>query len=122
MKQATDIRLLFLLAFPVLVPPAQAQSAPVTIDAVANSASYWRAGLNQVGIAQGSLFVVLGSNLGPSTLAQGQFPLPDQLGGSSVQIQVGSAVVPALLVYTVSHQICAVLPSRLDQPSSDLDH
>jgi len=112
MKQAVDVLQLFVLALPVLAPSAEAQSVPVTVDAVANSASYWRAGLNQVGIAQGSLFVVLGSNLGPSALAQGQFPLSDQLGGSSVQIQVGSTIVPALLVYTVSRQIGAVLPSR----------
>jgi uncharacterized protein (TIGR03437 family) len=81
------------------------------VDAIANSASYWRGGLNQAGIAQGSLFVVLGSNLGPADLAQAQFPLKDHLAGSSVQVQIGSTVVSALMVYTVSRQIGAVLPS-----------
>ncbi|HLK49731.1 MAG TPA: hypothetical protein VKT49_16425 [Bryobacteraceae bacterium] len=97
-----------------LLPAGFSQSQPtaVIVDAVANSASYWRAGQNQAGIAQGSLFVILGSNLGPSELAQALFPLSDQLGGSSVRIQVGSTVVQALMVYTVSRQIGAVLPSQ----------
>ena len=95
----------------VLLLTAHGQTGSVVIDAVANSASYWRAGQNQLGIAQGSLFVVLGSNLGPAELAQSQFPLSDQLGGSSVRVQVGSTVMPALMVYTISRQIGAVLPS-----------
>ena len=113
--KATDIGAMLLLA-----ALASSQTAPVTIDAIANSASYWRAGQNQSGIAQGSLFVVLGSNLGPSELVQGKFPLSDQLGGCSVRVQVGSAAVQALMVYTVSRQIGAVLPSQTPVGSGTL--
>lgn len=113
MKYASPILFVFLLT-------AHGQTDSVVIDAVANSASYWRAGQNQIGMAQGSLFVVLGSNLGPAGIVQAQFPLSDQLAGSSVRVQVGSAVVQALIVYTVSRQIGAVLPSRTPVGSGTL--
>ena len=57
---------------------------------VLNSASYALQGLPNSGIAQGSIFVVFGTGLGPSTLQKiSTFPIQTTLGGTSVQVTSG---------------------------------
>ena len=83
-------------------PPA----ATPFVTAVQNSASYSRL------VAQGSIFIVKGQNLGPAQLLQAPAgSLPTQLGGTSVQVNVGGAAVSCPIFYTSASQIAAILPS-----------
>jgi len=76
-----------------------------------NAASYALDGLPNSAIAQGSMFVIFGSGLGPATLQQARFPLPVALGGTSVKVTVGGSTVNAILIYTSANQVACVLPS-----------
>ncbi|MCU1233280.1 MAG: hypothetical protein JWP63_1247 [Candidatus Solibacter sp.] len=82
------------------------------IRAILNAASYAQPGMPNSGIAQGSIFVVFGTELGPGNLRQATgFPLPATLGGTSIRVTVGATTVDALLVYVSAAQVAAVLPS-----------
>ena len=86
--------------------PCIAQSQPY-VSSVTNSASYSRAG-----IAQGSIFVAFGDNLGPSTLVKAaSYPLGTQLAGTSATVNVGGIAAQCRMVYTSATQIAAILPS-----------
>ena len=89
----------------------QAGAAP-QIRSILNAASYAQAGLPNSGIAQGSMFVVFGTGLGPGELRQaGGFPLQTSLGGTSIRVTVGTTTVDALMVYVLATQAAAILPS-----------
>ncbi len=109
MKHAKTLTLLF-LSFAV---PAAAQ--PVVASAV-NSASYSHQGLPNSGIAQGSLFVLFGTGMGPVTLQQiSAFPLPTTFpsgNGTSVSVTSGGQTVAAYMIYTSAKQVAAILPSK----------
>lgn len=78
-----------------------------------NSASYAYVGLPNSGIAQGSIFVVFGTNIGPTTLQQVQaFPLQKTLAETSIQVTVNGTTVDALPLYTSATQVAAMLPSN----------
>src|SRR5579862_3843380 len=80
--------------------------------AVLNPASNIPAGLPNSGIAQGSIFVVYGTNLGPANIAQpSALPLPNSLGGTSISVTVGGTTVNAPLIYSLNSQVAGVLPS-----------
>lgn len=84
----------------------------IAADGVFNSASYLPSGLPNSGIAQGSIFIIFGSNLGPATIAQApSYPLSTQLAGTSVKVTVNGASTNALMVYTIAGQVAAILPS-----------
>jgi len=104
-----SLRAFFLLALGAGVAAAQ---APV-INAVVNAASGIPAGLPNSGIAQGAIFLVVGSNLGPGALsiAQGAFQNPS-LSGTSVSVTVNGTTVAALMYYTSASQVSALLPSN----------
>ena len=93
---------------------ASAQSA-VTVSAVLNGASYALPGLPNSGIAQGSIFIVFGQNLGPAAIVQvNKFPLPTVppgLAGTSIKVTVAGTTVDAIMLYTLATQVAAVLPS-----------
>jgi uncharacterized protein (TIGR03437 family) len=96
--------LVVMCGLPILAQP--------TISSVVSSATYLPAGLPNSGIAQGSIFVIFGSNMGPATLAQVQaYPVPTELSGTSVTVTVGGMAVKALMVYTSAGQVAAILPS-----------
>jgi uncharacterized protein (TIGR03437 family) len=81
-------------------------------DGIVNVASYQPSGFPNSGIAQGSLFVVFGSGLGPSTLAGlGGFPIPTELAGTSIRVTVNGVTKDALMIYTSAGQVAALLPS-----------
>ena len=102
--------LIFAAAFAALC--ALQASAQPTITSIGSSATYLPPGLPNSGIAQGSIFVIFGSNMGPATLVQVQsYPVPTQLSGTSVTVTVGGTAVKALMVYTSAGQIAALLPS-----------
>lgn len=107
MKQA------FRLAMILLVSAGVLMAQPViTPGSVSNAASYANLSLPYAGIAQGSMFVLFGTGLGPSTLIQSSAPpLAKQLGGTSIQVTVGGTALDALMIYTYATQVAAVLPS-----------
>jgi hypothetical protein len=77
-------QLLTLAPFSVIV--ALAQPVIGSLGAF-NAASYRTPGLPGSGIAQGSIFTVFGTGLGPATsLEASSFPLPISLGGTSLAI------------------------------------
>ncbi|HEU0119284.1 MAG TPA: hypothetical protein VFQ91_02085 [Bryobacteraceae bacterium] len=92
---------------------AWGQTPTVAAGGILNHYSYARAGMPNAGIAQGSIFDIYGTNIGPATAAQPNgFPLPSQLGNTSVKVTVNSTTVDALLYYVSQGQIVALLPSR----------
>lgn len=98
-----------LLAFAGL---ASAQAPRITGGPV-NAASYVIAGLPNANIAQGSMFIVFGQNIGPSVQANASsFPLTATLGGTSISVTVGGTTVQAIMLYSTSVQVAAILPSK----------
>jgi uncharacterized protein (TIGR03437 family) len=92
--------------------PAIAQ--PV-LQSASNAASYAVTASGVNNIAQGSMFVLFGRNLGPANIqVVSSFPLPTSAGlaGTSVQATVGGTTVDCIMIYTVAGQVAAVLPSR----------
>jgi uncharacterized protein (TIGR03437 family) len=83
---------------------------------IVNPASNIPPGLPNSGVAQGSIFVVYGSNLGPASLVQAAaLPLPTTAGlaGTSITIaQGGGTPITAPMLYTSAGQVAAVLPSN----------
>lgn len=99
----TLTRILFLAVAASAVAAAQ----PSVYSAV-NSASYDRSAL-----AQGSLFVIFGSSMGPDKLVQSSsFPLQTTLAGTSVRVVSGGTTVQCPLIYTSASQVAAILPSN----------
>ena len=95
-----------------LMTAAMAQPVVRPGNGVLNSASYLSPGLPASGIAQGSIFVVFGTGLGPSQIVQAdKLPLPTKLAETSVTVTVGGTSKPAFLVYTLASQVAAILPS-----------
>jgi uncharacterized protein (TIGR03437 family) len=90
-----------------------AGKAAINTGGIVNVASYALSGLPGSEIAQGSIFAVFGSNLGPAALVQDpDFPLGTSLGGTSITVTVGSTTVNCLLIYTIAGQVAALLPSN----------
>jgi uncharacterized protein (TIGR03437 family) len=57
--------------------------------------------------------VVYGTNLGPATIVNvTKFPLSTTLGGTSITVTVANTTVDAIMYYSLSTQVSAVLPSR----------
>lgn len=95
--------------------PAMAQPNVPVIFGAENSASY------VVNIAQGSLFVVYGMNVGPAQLVQASsFPVPAQLGGTSMMVTSGSTSIACPMIYAVSGAAAAVMPSNVPAGSAML--
>ncbi|MGH9674456.1 MAG: hypothetical protein ACRD44_14850, partial [Bryobacteraceae bacterium] len=89
-------------------------SAQPRIDSAQNAASYARMGLPNASLAQGSMFVVFGAGLGPpEVVAATTFPMPtaNGLAGTSIRINSGGASLDAIMVYTLSRQVAAIVPS-----------
>jgi uncharacterized protein (TIGR03437 family) len=99
-----------LLVAPVLSPSLQAQ--PV-INIVVNAASYTFPFLPHSDIAQGSMFVIFGRQLGPAALQLATAPFGPQLAGTSIRIQAPGVTADAALIYTSATQVAAILPSRI---------
>ena len=88
-------------------------AAGQTVNAVVNAASGLVHGLPNAGIAQGCIFLVFGSNLGPSTIAIASSPFQStSVGGTSVSITTGSTTVNAPMYYASAAQVAALLPSN----------
>ncbi len=98
-----------LLLIAALAPHLYA--APAIAD-IQNAASNISAGPNAQ-IAQGSIFVIKGTGLGPATLAIAPDPFQTTtLSGTSITLTIGSATLDAPLYYTSDTQVAALLPSN----------
>jgi uncharacterized protein (TIGR03437 family) len=98
----------FLLAFAL----APALPAAPTVTSIQNAASNIAPGLPNAPLAQGAIFVIKGSGLGPATLAIAPAAFQTTtLSGTSVTITAGATTVNAPLYYTSDTQVAALLPS-----------
>jgi uncharacterized protein (TIGR03437 family) len=80
---------------------------------VVNSASYLPQGMPGSGIAQGSIFTIFGTGVGPSTYTSApSLPLQTTLGGTSVAVTVGGQTVNAYITFVDGYQVNALLPSN----------
>jgi uncharacterized protein (TIGR03437 family) len=80
---------------------------------VVNAASNIPSGLPNAGIAQGAIFIVYGSNLGPSAISISPAPFQNtSLAGTSVTFTSGGVPASALMYYTSAGQVAALLPSN----------
>lgn len=96
-------------------------SAGQTVTGVENGASYIVQGLPNSGIAQGAIFVVAGTALGPSPIAISPTPFQStNLDGTQVSVTVGSTTVSAPMYYTSATQVAALLPSNTPTGSGTL--
>jgi uncharacterized protein (TIGR03437 family) len=78
---------------------------------IVNAASY--ASQGRPSIAQGSIFTIFGSGLGPAVGVQASaFPLETLFHGVSISISQGSTTVAAVPLYVSATQINAVMPSN----------
>jgi len=94
---------------------AHTLSAQPVIRGALNAASYATNANGVSDIAQGSMFVLFGSGMGPAALSQvNAFPLPTSQGlqGTTVQVSAGGSTIDCIMIYTVATQVAAVLPSR----------
>ncbi|MEP7365760.1 MAG: hypothetical protein ABI972_21105 [Acidobacteriota bacterium] len=63
-------------------------------------------------LAQGSIFIIYGTGLGPATLATASSAFQTTtLSGTSITVTVGTITVNALMYYTSDGQLAALLPS-----------
>jgi uncharacterized protein (TIGR03437 family) len=94
---------------------SSAALAQPTIGALANNYSYTLPGLPNYGIAQGSIFVIFGTNLNSqpfSGLQSSASPgLQTTLNGTSISVTVNGVTTEPYIYYTSATQVAAVLPS-----------
>ena len=102
------------LTFTVTQDAANTTGAPaISSNGVVNAASFMPANLPGGAIAQGSLFSIFGTALGPALAVEAKaFPLAASLAGVSVKITQGGASVNALPLYVSAGQINAIMPSN----------
>ena len=101
----------FLARFSLIFLAANCLFGQAVIYSVYNSASWRTAGLPGAGIAQGSIFTILGKGLGPWTIIQQPVPLPTNVNGTSVSVTVGGQTFDAPIMLAWYPQINAIMPS-----------
>jgi uncharacterized protein (TIGR03437 family) len=100
----------------VMLPRSCFAQPAIGANGVVNAASY--AGVPPVAgaepiVAQGSIFIVFGTGLGPTTLTHsGPLPYNTSLSGTSIRFTSGTTGVDAYMVYTSDLQVAAILPSN----------
>ncbi len=114
MKMTIVRHLCVLLAVVLLsVEMVSAQAPSVAAGGIVNHFSFASPGLPNADIAQGSIFDIYGSNIGPAVLTQlSGFPIPTILANTSVKVTVGGTTVDVYLFFVSSGQIVGVLPSN----------
>jgi uncharacterized protein (TIGR03437 family) len=91
------------------------------VTAVVNGASGMIQGLPNGGVSQGAIFLIFGSNLGPTPTAVAASPFQTtNLGGTSVSVTVNTTTVNAPLYYASATQVAALLPSSTPTGSGTL--
>src|SRR5580698_1673603 len=79
---------------------------------IVNAASFVAPGLPGGAIAQGSIFSIFGTNLGPGSSPPLAFPLVTTLGGVSIKVSQGANSVNAIPLFVSPGQINALMPSN----------
>lgn len=98
---------------PLLALATGVAAGQPSISSVSNAASYLVQGLPNSGIAQGAIFVVYGTDLGPSTPTTAPNPFQStNLDQTSISVTVGNTTVNALMYYAFAGQLTALLPSN----------
>lgn len=113
-------RLIFSTLFLIGSSSWLAAQPTVFTGGIVNADSLVPAGLPNANIAQGSIFSIFGTNLGPSQSPGLAFPLKTTLGGVSVQITVGETAIDAIPLFVGPGQINAILPSKTPTGSAML--
>lgn len=110
----SQMRIFCNLAVEITLLAGVAAAQPVVSSGgILNAASYSLSGLPNSGIAQGSMFLVFGSGLGPAALSQvSAFPLLNNLAETSMKVTVKGVTQDVPMVYTLASQICGILPSN----------
>lgn len=92
---------------------SNAAGAPPVVNpgGVLNPASYAVDGTPNSGIAQGSLFVVFGTDLAAPGLQVASYPLPTKFQGTSIRVTVNGVTTLSFVVYVSPTQVAAILPS-----------
>lgn len=106
-------RLLRLSPFLFLLAAATPRlfAAPA-ITSIQNAASNIAPGLPNAPLAQGAIFIIQGSGLGPANISITSSPFQDTTwSGTSVSIVSGGTTVAALMYYASDGQVAALLPS-----------
>jgi uncharacterized protein (TIGR03437 family) len=98
--------LVFLFAAAAVVTHAQPR-----IDQIQNNYSYLLPGNPNYGIAQGSIFIIKGSNLATTTTALQNVPLQTTLNGVSAKVTVSGATRDIIWYYVTPTQLGGILPS-----------
>jgi uncharacterized protein (TIGR03437 family) len=113
-------RLIFLTLFVVGSSSWLAAQPNVFTGGIVNADSLVPSGLPNSNIAQGSIFSIFGTNLGPAASPGLSFPLKTTLGGVTVQITVGGTSIDAIPLFVGPGQINAILPSKAPTGSATL--
>ena len=110
-----------LINFVLIAGTLAAQNPSFT--GVVNAGSNLPPGFPNSGLAQGSIIVVYGSNLGPASLMQAgtpTLPTTNGLAGTSITITSGGTTVTAPIIYTYTGQVAAIVPSTTPTGSASL--
>lgn len=99
-----------LSVFAILLVAAAAAQPQIAENGVLNAASDALVGWPNSSIAQGSIFSIYGSNLGPSSSPGQAYPLQTTLGGVSVQVNSGGTTLNAIPIFVGPSVVNAVLP------------
>lgn len=104
-----------------LLLSASAAIAQPVVTAIQNSASNIPAGLPNAGVAEGSLFIVKGSDMGGATFTiASSFPLQTTIAGTSVLVTMNGVSTAAWMYYSGASQLAAILPSSVPAGSGTL--
>jgi len=97
----------------IVLSAGNGAAAPPVVNpgGVLNPASYALDGTPNAGLAQGSLFVVFGTDLATSGLHAGSYPLSTEFLGTSMRVTVNGVTTRPLVVFTYPTQVAAILPS-----------
>jgi len=116
------VRSFIRIKFVLLCTAAIAFAAPAPV-AVVNAASWAPSAMPNGSIARGSLFIVTGTGMGSATLQNANtYPLPtsEGLGGTTVQVTVGAVTSYCIMIYSLSYQVAAILPSSTAEGTGTL--
>lgn len=91
---------------------ATAMAQQPRIDQLQNNYSYLLPDNPNYGIAQGSIFIIKGSNLANTTTALQNPPLQTSLNGVSARVTVNGASTDVIWYYVTPNQLGGILPSR----------
>src|ERR1039457_2752713 len=89
-------------------------NAAPALAGVYNAASWVVPHQTNSGIAQGALFTVTGTGLGPTTIQHANsYPLPTTQGlaGTTIQVRVDGVTENCIMMNSLDTQVAAILPS-----------